>query len=213
MVSSPAQIQVNAWVPSSWEKFLQLSDDPDYEKAKGYYYNHQMRIEMGTGADHAREDGFLAFAITLFGTLRGIPIQTLSNCSYRKQSVGECQPDVSFYIDGRVSLTPKGSSVVDLDQNEPPDLIVEISDSTYSDDIGKKRLLYEDMQFIEYWVVNVKTAQITAFQIIKGGSVRISKSMVLPELDLAILAQALDPQYQSDHSRVGAWLMEQFRPQ
>ncbi|WP_434683729.1 hypothetical protein [Pseudanabaena minima] len=30
---------LNTWVKVSWEKFIQVADDPKYQKAKFYYFN------------------------------------------------------------------------------------------------------------------------------------------------------------------------------
>ncbi len=208
---TPAQVQVNAWIPADWEKYLVLSQDPSFSKAKGYYYNDHMRIEMGVGPDHARRDHLLALSVTLFGVVKGVSLTGMNNCSYRKSQIGECQPDLSYYIGERAPLAPTGLSVVDLDDFDPPDLVVEISASSLSDDIGPKRLLYEDMGVREYWVVDVKGMVIIAFQIISGGSVRLSQSQVLPGLNLSLLQKSLTPELQQDHSQAAAWLMEQFR--
>lgn len=63
------------------------------------------------------------FAITLFCTIKGIPIKGLVTCSYRKAGVQECQPDVSYYIGERIQAVPKSGSAVDLNHNPPPDLL------------------------------------------------------------------------------------------
>lgn len=68
---TPAQV-TNAWVPASWNEFVRLTDDPAYAKAKGYYFNQQMKIEtVGVGPDHAGDNGIIHVAITLFCALRG----------------------------------------------------------------------------------------------------------------------------------------------
>jgi Uma2 family endonuclease len=83
-----------------------------------------------------------------------------------------------------VQLAPTGSSVVNLDSNPAPDLAIEIAYTSLSDDLGEQRILYEDLEVAEYWVVDVKKARITAFTIIaSGGSQRISVSEVLPGLN------------------------------
>lgn len=78
---------------------------------------------MGVGPDHASDNSIIAFAITLFCTLKKIPLKGLIiNCSYRQTGLRECQPDISYYIGERVQLAPQGSSIADLDASAPPDL-------------------------------------------------------------------------------------------
>jgi hypothetical protein len=94
------------------------TEDPAYAKAKGYYYNGQMRIEtMGVGPDRASDNTILVFAVNLFCTLKGIPLKGLTNCSYRKPGVRESQPDISYYIGARAKLAPQGSSIVNLNSS------------------------------------------------------------------------------------------------
>jgi Uma2 family endonuclease len=113
----------------------------------------------------------------------------------------------------RVPLAPQGSSIVNLDQAAPPDLAIEIADSSLNDDLGKKRLLYEDLGVSEYWVIDAETAQIIAFQMVGNGSKRIQQSQVLQNLKIALVRAAIEQRRQMDDSQLVAWLMTQLRPQ
>ena len=206
------KLPTDTWVTASWDEYIRTIEDPVYTKAKGYYYNGQMRIEaMGVGPDHASDNNIFAFAVTLFCTLNRITLKGLINCSYRKTGVRECQPDISYYVGERVKLAPQGSSIVDLDALATPDLAIEIADTSLNDDLGQKRLLYEDMEIPEYWVVDVENTRIVAFQIVKSGSRRITESQVLPGLAIAVLREALEMSRTMDQSQGGAWLMGQFQ--
>lgn len=212
MVQLQPKFVTNAWMTAPWGEFLNLVEDPANEKAKGYYFNGQMRVEtMGVGPDHAATNTIISVAIALFCALKGIPLKGLMNGSYRKTGVREAQPDVSYYVGERVALAPQGSAIANLDQVAPPDLAIEIADSSINDDLGKKRLLYEEMQIAEYWVVDVENAEILAFQVISQGSQRITQSQVLSGLDMAILGEALKMAQRMDDSQVTAWLMTQFQ--
>jgi Uma2 family endonuclease len=206
------KLPTDTWVTATWDEYIQAIEDPAYAKAKGYYYNGQMRIEaMGVGPDHASDNGIIYFAITLFCTLNRIPLQGLINCSYRKTGVRECQPDISYYVGERVQLAPQGSSIANLDTIAPPDIAIEIADSSLNDDLGQKRLLYEDMEIPEYWVIDVEKTRIVAFQIVKNGSRRITDSQVLPGLAISVLREALEMSRTMDQAQVGSWLMAQFQ--
>lgn len=118
--------------------------------------------------------------------------------------------DLNFVGD-RVSLAPQGSAIVDLDQAVPPDLVIEVADSSLNDDLGKKRLLYEELNVAEYWVIDVENAQIIAFAIADNGSRRIHQSQVLPGLDLDVMREAIALSRQRDDSQLVAWMMTQFQ--
>ncbi|UIE37678.1 Uma2 family endonuclease [Leptodesmis sichuanensis] len=212
MVQLQPKCLTDTWVKAAWEDFLRLVEDPAYVKAKGYYFDGQMRVEtVGTGPDHAADNGIIHVGITLFCALKGIPIKGLINCSYRKTGVREAQPDISYYVGDRTPLAPQGSSIVNLDQVPPPDLAIEIADSSINDDLGKKRLLYEEMRVAEYWVVDVENTQILAFQIVENGSVRIARSQVLAGLEISLLCEVLQMGQQMDDSQVVSWLMTHFQ--
>ncbi|MGV0027576.1 Uma2 family endonuclease [Phormidesmis priestleyi] len=211
MVQLQPKLSTDIWTNATWKQFLAIVDDPDYAKTKGYYFNGQMKIEtVEVAPDHASDNGIIHVAVTLFCALKGISLKGLINCSYRKTEVREAQPDSSYYVADRISLAPQGSSIVSLDQTPPPDLAIEIADSSLNDDLGKKRLLYEDLGVAEYWVVDVENTQTIAFQIVDNGSNRITQSQVLPGLNISVLSEALSMSRQMDDSQIVAWLMTNF---
>lgn len=141
------------------------------------------------------------------------------NCSYRKTGIREAQPDASYYVGDaalqplheRATLAPQGSTITNLDETPAPDLAIEVADSSLDADLGKKRLLYEEMAIAEYWVVDVENAQIVAFQIASNGSRRIDQSQVLPGLEMAVLCEAMIRRRQLDDSQGVAWLLSTFQ--
>ncbi|MBW4583248.1 MAG: Uma2 family endonuclease [Tildeniella nuda ZEHNDER 1965/U140] len=212
MIQLQPKLLTDTWVTATWDEYLRIIDDPAYAKAKGYYFDGQMRVEtMGVGPDHASDNGIIHVAITLFCALKGISIKGLINCSYRKTGVREAQPDVSYYVGERTTLAPQGSSITNLDEIPAPDLAIEVADSSLDADLGKKRLLYEAMAIAEYWVVDVENAQIIAFQVASNGSRRIDQSQVLPGLEMAVLCEAMIRRRQLDDSQVVAWLLSTFQ--
>jgi Uma2 family endonuclease len=208
MVQLQPKLLTNTWVTATWDEYLRISDDPAYAKAKGYYFNGQMRVEMGVGPDHASDNGIIHIAITLFCALKGIPLKGFINCSYRKTGVREAQPDISYYVGDaalqplheHATLAPQGSTITNLDEVPAPDLAIEVADSSLDTDLGKKRLLYEEMNVAEYWVVDVENAQVLAFQIVNNGSQRLTQSQVLPGLEMAVLCEVMTMRRQMDDS-------------
>ena len=204
---------LNAWLPATWEEFVNIADDPASAKLKGYYYIGTMRFEpMSTGSDHSNDHALIIVAISLFAALNRIPITAKDGCSYRKVGFDEFQPDSSYYIGDDADTIPWGTRVIDLEQYPLPNLAIEVSDTSLADDLGRKRLQYEDLGIPEYWIVNVQITQILAFAIAPDGTIRrIRESQVLPGLKLEILEQVLQRSRQENQSATVAWLMEQFR--
>jgi Uma2 family endonuclease len=212
MTQLQTPILSDTWILMPWDEYAQLIEDPAYAKAKGYYYQGHMRIEMlPVGFDHATDHSILALAINLFAILKAIPLTIADNGSYRKAGLRECQPDLSCYVGKRANSIPSGTSIVNLDRYPAPDLVIEISKTTLLDDLGTKRSLYEALGVSEYWVAEVENAQIAAYTMSIDGSQRINQSQVLPNLKIATLDEALQRSRQTDQSAVGSWLMAQFQ--
>jgi Uma2 family endonuclease len=207
---------LNTWVKSSWDEFVQVADNPKYQKYKFYYFNGEARVEpMSTGSDHSDDHALIIMAIGLFVAVNGLALNGKDNCSYRKVGSREFQPDISYYVGDRAQLIPWGTGIVDLDVYPAPDLVIEIANSSWADDIGKKRLMYEELGVKEYWVINVKSAEILAFAIADAesarGSYRITRSQVITGLEIAILEEALRLSRENNHGQVTSWMLTQFQ--
>lgn len=211
---SELQTKLNSdtWVVATWDEYIQVIESPACEKAKGYYYDGKMRVEMPpVGNDHASDHTIIISAISIFTAVKGINLNGKDCCSYRQVGRREVQPDISYYIGDNADAIPYGTSIINLDVYPPPDLVIEVANTSLADDQGAKRLLYEDLGVKEYWIVDVLNVQVIAFAIENGGSRRISESLVLPGLAFSLLNEALRRTRQMNHGQVGAWLLTQFQ--
>lgn len=206
------KISTDTWIGATWDEYLETLENPLYEKAKSYYYQQQLKIEMApVGANHADNNTIILLLVSLWGIGRSLPLKGFTNCSYRQQRIKEAQPDISYYIGDRVERAPTGNKVVNLDNNQPPDLAIEIAVSSLIDDLGPKRMLYEDLGVAEYWVVDAEKTAITAFEIIANrGSKRIDESVVLPGLKMALLTEALRRSRQTNNTEVASWFLAEI---
>ena len=90
-------LPTDARVRASWGEYLRTIGDSALEKAKSYYHKGHMRVEMSpVGHDRAADNSMVDFAVRLFCTVKSVAFKGLVNCSYRKVSVQECQPDLSY---------------------------------------------------------------------------------------------------------------------
>lgn len=75
------KFQTDTWVTATWEEFQQLIVEPEFQKAKFYYHNGQLRIEIvPLGHDRACDNTIVIFAISLFCGIKNILIKGLTNC-------------------------------------------------------------------------------------------------------------------------------------
>lgn len=206
------KLPTETWVKATWNEYIQLIANPAYEKAKGYYYNGKMRIEMPPiGNDHASDHTVVIIAVSIYAAIKGISMNGKDNCTYRKIGFKEVQPDVSYYIGDNANVIPWGTAIISLDDYPPPNLVIEVANTSLADDKGEKRLLYEELGVDEYWILDVQNVQLIAFAMENGGSRRIYQSHVLPGLDISLLEEAFRRTRQMNQSQVITWLLSQFQ--
>lgn len=207
-----SKIDCDTWVNATWDEYQSAENNPDYNNAKIYYDQGKIKIEMSPlGLEHSRDHSIISNGINLYSVLKGINLNCQDNCTYRKTGVRSAQPDLSYYIGENADAVPYGTGIVDLDIYPSPNLVIEIANNSLGDDdLGIKRLLYENFGSQEYWIVDVQSQKIIAFAINDGGSKKISQSQVLLNLDLSILEEALQKTRVANHSQVGAWLLQKF---
>ncbi|MBD2480761.1 Uma2 family endonuclease [Planktothrix sp. FACHB-1365] len=211
MVQAPPDLKTIAtetWVKATWEEFLALTENPQYAEGKFYYDQGYVRIEMSPlGSAHGHDNTILSTVILIYAALKNIPIKGFTNTSFRKTGLRESQPDMGFYIGDNFQFPPRNNSPINLDELTAPNLIIEIGASSFPDDIGRKRLLYEKLEIQEYWVVNVEDNTILAFAVENQGSRLIEESLVLPGFKIALVVEALQRSQTEDDGSITRWLM------
>ncbi|MGF1524010.1 MAG: Uma2 family endonuclease [Leptolyngbyaceae cyanobacterium] len=211
--SRPQTIETDTWIPAEWDDYLVLCEKPEHAKARCYYDNAWMRLEMAAlGPLHGRETAVVLKVIGLFAAFKNIRAVELMNTSFRKAGDREAQPDIAFYLGQVFQLPPRNNQPVDIAIYGAPTLAVEIASTTLNDDLGRKRLLYERLGVEEYWVVNVVTSEVLAFAVKNGGSREIRTSQVLPGLELSMVEAAMQRSQAEDDSALTRWLIQTFQP-
>lgn len=214
VLSQPQQstIPTDTWVNATWEDYLAVLADPTLARAKGYYCNGKMRLEMSpVGNDHSRDHSIVIYAVHLYAAIKNLDLDGHDNCTYRKAGYDDAQPDASFYIGETAEAVPYSTTIIDLNLYPAPTLAIEVANTSLADDKGEKRLLYEELGVSEYWIIDVQNVQIFAFAVENQGSRRIQHSQVLPGLPIALLQEAFHRSRQSNHGKVSAWLLQQFQ--
>lgn len=213
VVSSSKRILMDTWVKATWDEFVAIAyGDPACAEGRAYFDAGYMRIEMAPlGVGHGRQNGVVWNVITLFIASKEIDITNYINASFQKAGEREFQPDAAFYIgEGAKYLPPQNNSPVNVDLFGAPALIIEVGSTSLSDDLGRKRLLYERVGVKEYWVVDVKAQEMVAFSIEEGRSGVIRTSGVLPGLEMDLVEEALRRSQTENDGAITRWLMKTF---
>jgi Uma2 family endonuclease len=115
MVTTSTRSIEDTWVSATWDEYVQIIENPIYQKAKGYYHNGQYRIEMTPIGN-----SIINYAIYLYATLKNIQLNGRDNCSYRKADLIELQPDLSFYVGENANAIDYGMGIIDLERYPSP---------------------------------------------------------------------------------------------
>ncbi|MEM6839774.1 MAG: Uma2 family endonuclease [Cyanobacteria bacterium P01_C01_bin.120] len=204
-------IQTDTWIPATWSQFVAVAYSDRYQNGRAYYDHGYMRIEMAPlGSAHGQDNSLISTVVTLYGLAKNLPLKELINTSFRKSGVRECQPDLAYYIGSALPQLPRDNAPIDVDRWGAPTLVVEIGATSFSDDLGSKRLLYEQLGVEEYWVINTAAKEAIAFAVSERRSGRISASQVLPALTIALVNKALQRSTTEDTSAIGRWLFRTY---
>ena len=199
------------WGKASWEEYIALAENPAYADGRFYYHQGLLRIEMSPlGPRYGRQNSIISKAVSLFATIKNVRIVELANTSFRKAGIGEFQPDLAFYIGSGLRVPPLTDTPVDLQQYDPPTLVVEIGASSVNDELGRKRLLYEESGVQEYWVDDLDVGEVIALAIADGRSGRVLESKVLPGLAIALVEEAIKRSQMEDDRKINLWLLQTF---
>lgn len=213
MTQLQTEILNHVWIAATWQEYSTLIDDPKYDgKGKSYYFQGHYRLQMTPiGSDHSCDHYVIILAIGYFIAMNNIKATARDNCTYRKAGVIEVQPDISYHLGENADSIPYGTGIVDLNIYPVPDFVIEIGSTSLKDDLTKKCLMYEELQVKEYWVIDVKKADIIVFKLEKDNSKRINESIVLPGLSIPLLKELLQKTRQMNQSQAIAWFLTQLK--
>jgi len=99
---------------------------------------------------------------------------------------------------------------VSIDLCGSPSLVIEVGASSLSDDLGRKRMLYERAGISEYWVTDVEEKKVFAFEMKDERSGRIRTSGVSPRLEMDLVEKALRRSQTESDGAIIQWLMKEF---
>lgn len=184
----------DTWVRANWDSYLSLAEDPTLEKAKFYYNQGWMRVDMSpVGPAHAEDNHLIAQIVGLYAYKHSVSLKGYVNPTLRKAGLQEAQPDLAYYLSDQSPLPGRGNSPIDLGTTATPALAVEISATTLADDLTVKRELYGKLGVREYWVINTAGGQVSLFAAEPHSEVLESQdeSQVLPGFTTELLIEVL----------------------
>jgi Uma2 family endonuclease len=210
-------ITLPRWQPAAWENYVQLKEDPSLESAQLFFSHNQLLVENrgGEGIQHARVSDLFRLLVGLWLMQKpDIKAEMMSNCIIQKPRVRAASPDLVVYVGEKIPQYQSGERrEIDLDQQRPPDLVGEVSDTTLASDLDEKKKLYAEMGIREYWVIDVLGQRVFAFYQQPGSYYElIEVSVVLSGLRIELLSESLKQMTAGSNVTAATWFAQQLSP-
>jgi Uma2 family endonuclease len=203
------------WQPARWQDYEKFREDPSFNHGQLFFFNNQLLVENmpGEGLPHARTSDLIRLILGCYCLqyLEG-QAEMVSQCSLEKQGKLAAVPDIGLYVGDRIPRYQSGDfRAINLAEERPPDLVMEIADTTLSSDLDRKKHLYEAMGIPEYWVIDVKGSRVFAFTLSEEETyVEIETSLILAGLSMTLINQALE-KISTSNITAAAWFMETIK--
>lgn len=191
---------------AGYQQLLQILGDR--RSVRLTYDRGQLEITMPLEI-HEFSGELIGLFIRILVVERGLKIKSLASTTLNRVDLDRgAEPDKAFYITHQALVTGK---TVDLSQDPPPDLVVEI-DITHTD--IDKPSLYASLGVPEFWRYDGE--QIQFYQLVDGQYVDCATSPTFPDLPkqrlYEFLAQAAIDEVEAELT-FRAWLRAHPRPQ
>jgi Uma2 family endonuclease len=199
---------------ATWEDYLHRVENPQSELERVFFNCGSLWVEdIGNESiNHARTNKLMTMILAnWFVKQEKSKFDLLGGCGIEKPPYQAAAPDEMLYISDNFPQERSGESPrINLNQCRVPDLVVEISDTTLSTDLDRKKQLYLALEIPEYWVVNIRGKQVIAFRLIDGEYEECTESIALSGLPIQLLEQTID-QMDNHNGNAALWFAAQIQ--
>ncbi len=200
------------WQTATWQDYERLRDDPSIERVQLFYYNNQLLVEnMGwEGILHSEVRELLSAILAIWLVQHSeIKSKILGNCLMEKVGQQAAAPDISIYLGENLpQYQPGESRRIDLDRQRPPNLVIEVADTTLDSDLDQKKQLYAHIGISEYWVIDAQGSQAFIFILRDQDYYRSEFSELISGFNAKLLSQAIDRMKVSSNIVAATWFMQ-----
>ncbi len=169
----------------SWLTYERLLADLGDSSSPRLTYDRGTLEIMGPSEDHEEANRALASLLDVIIEELDIDARTLGSTTFRREDLDRgFEPDSCFYIQNVARV--KGKRKIDLTQDPPPDLVIEVDISSSSLD---KLAIYAHLGVPETWRFDGET--LTIHRLSAGGYTKSKSSLAFPFLSAARLTQFL----------------------
>jgi Uma2 family endonuclease len=148
----------------TWDEYIELLDlTPEQRYPRFTYYNGVLKVMGKQGFFHESTSRFFNDLIRIASLiLRLKVISTGSMSLVSKRLIKGADPDESFYIQN-AHKTPNKKTLFDDEKDTPPDLVIEIDESSKS---SEKFIIYAEFGIKEFWRYDKILSKFTSWMIL-----------------------------------------------
>ena len=177
------------------EQIVQLSGIswPTYETLLAEIGDRQIRLTYNRGnleiivpsPEHERFKEVLGRLVETLAEELDVSIEPLGSTTFKRPELSGVEPDECFYIQNLSAV--KGKKRIDLNQDPPPDLVVEIDITSRS---ANSLQVYTDLGVPEVWIYNGSRLRINRLE--NGKYVECESSLAFPSLPILEIVTFLE---------------------
>jgi Uma2 family endonuclease len=169
-------------IPATWEGYQQLAQQRGDGSIPRIKYRHGEVLLMAPMAAHGRDASLLGLFVATLLDHDGREYDAFTPITMTVPEESGLEPDYCFYIDNWLAVS--GKQRIDWQQDPPPDLVIEVDVTSYSDVAD-----YLPYQVPEVWLW--KNQSLKIYQLEAGDYELKSQSRFFPSLDLADLLKTV----------------------
>jgi Uma2 family endonuclease len=175
----------------SWKTYETLLAEMSDRRLRLTYNRGNLEI-MAPSTGHERFKKVVGRFVETLAEESLVPIYPLGSTTFKRPQLSGAEPDECFYIDNIEAV--RGKKRLDLNENPPPDLVIEIDVTSSS----QNRLqVYADLGVAEVWVYNGESLVIQQLQ--NGTYITSPTSRFFPNLPILEIAIFLQQAGQTDY--------------
>ncbi len=184
----------------SWQTYERLLIELSASRRLRLTYNRGTLEIMVPSPEHERYKKVLGRFVETIAEELEVRIEPLGSTTFKRPEISGAEPDECFYI-GNINLI-RGKKRIDLTQDPPPDLVVEIDITSSS----KNRFeVYADMGVPEIWRYDGNDFSINILQ--DKQYIAVEQSLAFPNLPLTEISSFLQQVGEKDYLE----LVKEFR--
>jgi Uma2 family endonuclease len=170
----------------SWEKYESVLEEFERKPAHRVFYNDGVLKIVSPRPEREFLKDCVLGMVTVYADEFDIDVESYGSTTYRRRrKMKGAEPDTSFYVQHTAEM--RARSVIDLEKDAPPDVVVEIDATNESLD---KFEIYAALLVPEIWRFDGENFKIHV--LLESSYVEVENSVALPLISAEMLTEFLN---------------------